>query len=299
MNSIASASPAHDQRVTASELVRHFGIWQDRAGRAPVYILHRGRPRLVLTSIDVMDALCSPLTTIDRGDTARLESLLGATREIVLWLHRDGTIVAASRAARAIFGNDAVPIDRIASIGGSFLAATAERVLVSGVEDSVDVVPALYPTRRWSCRIEPTVDGAMLIAHDVTDDAALAASHAAAAAAASAMLSAGCVASARIGLRGYLDAPSPTLVALTGVDAESLATARFVSLFEIGSRVAIGNALEAAIGDGASRAVNAILLINRGDPISVTAAFSPIRRGAATEAAHVLIVNRAIIANAA
>ncbi len=292
MNSIPSASEGQDQRVTASELVRHFGIWQDRAARAPVYILHRGRPRLVLTSLEMMDALCAPLAAPDNGDSARLDGLLAATREIVLWLHRDGAIVPASHPARAIFGNTALSIDRIASVGGSFLAATAERVLESGIEESVEITPTLYPTRRWSCRIDAAGDGAILIARDITDETTLAGLRAADESQETAMLAAGGSASARIGLRGYVDAPSATLVALTGVDAEALASARFVSLFEIGSRVAIGDALETAVGDGEPRAIDARLLVNRGDAINVTVAFARLRRGAATEAVHVLIVRR-------
>jgi hypothetical protein len=48
------------QTVTASALVRQFGLWQERAARAPVYILHRGRARLALTSIELMEAMCAP-----------------------------------------------------------------------------------------------------------------------------------------------------------------------------------------------------------------------------------------------
>ena len=57
-----SPAPRPEQIVTSSDLVRHFGLWQERAARAPLYILHRGRPRFVLTSIETMDALCATHT---------------------------------------------------------------------------------------------------------------------------------------------------------------------------------------------------------------------------------------------
>ena len=53
------------QIVTSSDLVRHFGHWQDKAAREPVYVLHRGRLRFVITAVDIMDALCT--TSTDQG----------------------------------------------------------------------------------------------------------------------------------------------------------------------------------------------------------------------------------------
>ena len=55
--------------VTASDLVRHFGTWRERALRAPVYILHRGRPRLILASVELIEMLCRPQEASD-GDAA-------------------------------------------------------------------------------------------------------------------------------------------------------------------------------------------------------------------------------------
>lgn len=47
-----------DDVTTASNLVRRFGMWRERAAREPVYILHRGRPRLVLASVEFVEMLC-------------------------------------------------------------------------------------------------------------------------------------------------------------------------------------------------------------------------------------------------
>lgn len=53
-------TPDRDDTTTASDLVRRFGLWSDRATREPVYVLHRGRPRLVLASVELIELLCRP-----------------------------------------------------------------------------------------------------------------------------------------------------------------------------------------------------------------------------------------------
>jgi hypothetical protein len=78
------------QMVTSSDLVRHFGHWQDRAAREPVYILHRGRPRFVLTAIDIMNALCTHSV-----DQIALAEAMAATGGIVAArIDRDGFVEA-------------------------------------------------------------------------------------------------------------------------------------------------------------------------------------------------------------
>ena len=42
--------------VTAGEISRNFGQWQDRALGGPVIVTHHGRPRVVLVSADYYSA---------------------------------------------------------------------------------------------------------------------------------------------------------------------------------------------------------------------------------------------------
>src|SRR3954470_4215476 len=43
--------------VPAAELMRNFGLWQDRAAHGPVFVTNHGRPRLVLLSTDDFDRI--------------------------------------------------------------------------------------------------------------------------------------------------------------------------------------------------------------------------------------------------
>jgi hypothetical protein len=289
MNSPFSPVAPQEHNVTASDLVRHFGLWQERAARAPVYVLHRGRPRLVLTSIELMDALCTPRGGPER-ERDRLSSLLDATREVVLFCDGEARLTPASRTARALFGPD-VTLDAgaIAAQGGAFLSGAIERVLSSGIAESIEFAPALYRDRLWSAEIEPAPGGALILCRDVSAEAEASRRRAEAMALDDSLAALGGVAMARLTLRGHVDGDTRSLAALTGIDAPALSTVRFPVLFDVGSRVAIGEAMDAVLSDGVARAVSGNLLINRGQPLPIRIAISAVRGAAAIEGGLALI----------
>lgn len=292
MNYSASMSAPSEHNVTASDLVRHFGVWQERAARAPVYVLHRGRPRLVLTSVEIMDALCAPRGSADRG-ADRLATLLDATREVVLFCDANGRVTPASRAARGMFGADtSFTAATLAAFGGEFLAAAVERVLDSGTAETIEFTPAAYRGRTWSAAIEAAPDGALILCRDISIDAEAASRRAEAAALDDALAASGGVALARLTLRGHVEGDARSLAALTKIDAGALATVRFPALFEVGSRVAIGEALDGVLADGKARTVDAKILVNRGDPVRVRIAISAVRGTSAIEGGLVLLVRQ-------
>lgn len=293
MNQLASIQPAREHNVTASDLVRHFGVWQERAARAPVYILHRGRPRLVLTSLEIMDALCQPRAAGERGSD-RLAALLDATREIILFCDADARVTPASRPARAMFGGDtSFSATSLAAFGGDFLAAAVDRVLASGLAETIEFSPAAHRSRTWLAAIEPAPDGALILCRDISVEAEAAARRAEASALDEGLAAHGGVAVARLTLRGHVEGDARSLAALTRIEPGALATVRFPALFEVGSRVAIGEALDGVLADGTARTLDARLLINRGDPASVRLAISAMRGTAAIEGGLVLLVRHA------
>ena len=278
--------PASEQCVTSSDLVRHFGVWQDRAARAPVYVLHRGRPRLVLTSLDVMDALCAPHAGSATPDAdAALAALIDASDQIVILIADDGTVARVNQAALARFGGAVRPgaaPAAIATAGGELLAAAIGRVLASGIAEAAEVIPERYPTRRFACAIDPFPGGCLLRTRDLTAEQQLADARAQAAAIVAAITAAEGVA-VRIGLRGYMIDPPAALARLAGVAPEALATARLVTLVDVADRVAVGDALERVIEDGTPRSVRARLLIRGASSLAVTIGLAAVRHGSRVE----------------
>lgn len=296
----ARPAPPADQIVTSSDLVRHFGLWQERAARVPLYILHRGRPRFVLTSIETMDALCAPHVEPRPGEReaqhadADTTALLDAVSDLVLIADADGAIVASSRAARAHFGAvvlPGAPVDGI-SIASTraFFVDAIRRVIASGVGDQLEIPSAVRTDRMLILAIEPMRRGVILIARDVTTEREHAHAVAADRALQAAMLVTTGVASATINPRGYIADPSPALTALTGLAGPALAMIRFVALAEIGERAALGSAIEQALVGETPPPVTTSLLVNRAAPVAVRIGLAPQRTGTTIAGATALIV---------
>ena len=285
------------QTVTASALVRQFGLWQERAARAPVYILHRGRARLALTSVELMEAMCAPAR--DADDLG--ETLLEAVGDLVVIVDVALAVTRMSAAARRYFGVEKAAgllLSRLApGPVTDFLVETTERVIVRGVAETVEIVSAHRPGRRLAIAVQPWGAGAALFAHDVTleDELKDATGHVRALDSALAVVED--AAAARINLRGYLENPTPSLAALTGIAVETLASVRFVTLLEVGSRVAVAEAIEAVIADGAPRGVSAMMPVNRAGSRPIRIGLSLLRRGVAPDGvAAILIGDEAVAA---
>lgn len=288
------------QLVTASELVRHFGIWQERAARDPIYILHRGRPRHVLTSVEVMEALCATRDAADAPagrEAATLDALLDLTSDTLLIAGVDRGLIAASLPARLFFGGTVQPgmaIDRLfAPAQAPLLIDAIERVARSGVVETIDLVSPRHPDRRLDAEIAPLSDGIALRLTDTSLADELAGLRAGGRALETALAAATGLAMATINLRGYLAEFGETLSRLTGLGGETLANARFVSLFDIAARPVIGDAIERVIAGDVPTGLSATLLVNRGEAISVRVGLAPLRDGRAITGARAIIAMQA------
>lgn len=260
---------------------------------APVYIFNRGRPRFVLTSVEVMDKLCLPHGVT--ADSTTLAPLLDVLPDIVILLDSELCIGTTSAAARSYFGavvrrgNPVESIEPVAARG--FLGAAVRRVAATGMAETIELPSPAYPDRALTITIAPQPSGIALIARDATLADELRVAQADSQAMIEALDATAGVADARINLRGYLDRPSAALARLTGLARESLASVRFVTLLEIAGRVATAEAIEAVIADGAPRALTARLLINRDVPLAVRIGLAALRRGGAVEGVRALIAS--------
>lgn len=290
MTQHAHPTAGDTQTVTASTLVRQFGLWQERAARSPVYILHRGRARLALTSVELMEAMCAPARVAEGDDDALLEAI----GDIVLIVDENLAVTRMSAAARRYFDADAIPsltLERLApGPVTDFLVETTRRVIARGTAETVEIASLRRPGRRLSVAVQPWGPGAALFAHDVTLEEELkdAAGHVRALDQALAVVED--AAAARINLRGYLESPTPSLAALTGIAIEALASVRFVTLLEVGSRVAVAEAIEAVIADGKPRGVSAMMPVNRAGSRPIRIGLSLMRRGVAPDGVAAIII---------
>ena len=283
---------APDQQVTASDLVRHFGLWQDRAARAPVYIHHRGRLRLVLLSLELMDSLCAPHSGDANAAGGSIEPMIDAIEEAIVLFGSDGRVTRANAAARSKLGDGAQPTRRarqISPASGVFLEDGVARVLDSGVGETLDLVPERFPRRRLHARIAPLPDGCILVARDATAHEEARARAADLRALERAIEVSNVAARARVNPRGYLIDPDGALARMTGTTVEQLATARFLTLVAVGDRGRIGDMIEYVSANSAAVGTRANLLVHGATALPVALGLAPVERGGRVEEVSIVL----------
>lgn len=297
MNSPAfPTAPNANNVVTASDLVRHFGLWQERASRTPVYVLHRGRVRHVLTSIETMDALCAPIAASDGAEGGLPDqALLDLVDDMVVLVDRDLRIITASLPARRYFGDAVRPgqlIDQLtANQRAPHMRSAAAQVIATGHSDVIDIA-APYPGRLLSCTISPFPGvRAALILRDVTQTEELAKARGWARAKAEAARATGICVTMRINLRGYVDNPDAVVASFLGTDCAALSSVRFVGLVAMPARVAVGTAIEQVITTGEPTTIDAPMIYHGASAHQMRIGLAPVRTGSAIEGVAALLVD--------
>jgi PAS domain-containing protein len=279
-------------QVTASALVRHFGEWQERAARAPVYVLHHGRPRLLLVGVE----LAARLAGAERPSSSLLDPVLDSLDLPLLLLDAAGLIARANAAARARFGDRVAPRGDVASLSqrdGGTLAAAVRRVLDGAARERVAVAVDRAPARVLGVTVEPLPEGCLLRIEDETSALEAQAAAAARDSISAAFEATGLAALARVSLRGHLVAPRPALAALLRLPPALLTGARFLALVDPADRPAVGDLLERACGGDTGGTAAAALLTSGGETLAVALSFWPIRVNGRVEEVLAAVVRRA------
>jgi PAS domain-containing protein len=265
------------QSVSASDLVRRFGEWQERALASPVYIQHHGRPRLVLASLEFMQELAR-----GNGDgavgsevTQRLLELVDAA---VLLVDEKGRIGAASTAATRLLGRAVAPgaslADALPQAIRPVMLRAVDQVREHGTAEALQLRLSANGERRVDVAIRPFASGVAIAATDRSETDARIEGAAVWDAVSETFDLIGTVAVLRINLRGYIVTATPSFEALTGLTPDAYRSVRVVTLFDIGTRMAVGDAIEAAIERLTPQRVPARMTVNRGGMIDVQVAIS-------------------------
>ena len=284
-----------EQQVTASELVRHFGLWQDRAARAPVYIHHRGRLRLVLLSLELMDSICAPHLGDDDAQ-AQLPAMIDRLDDAIIVFSAAGQVRHANNAARTRLGKSAqidCPARQLSQVSGMFLDDAIARVLSSGTSETLDLVPDRYPARRLHARLDPLGDGCLLVARDATAAEEARACAAELRALERAIEVSNVAARARVNPRGYLLDPDATLARITGTTPEQLASARFLTLVAVADRPRVGDMIDYVCTNAAAVGTRAHLLVRGATALPVALGLAPVQRDGRVEEVSIVITRAA------
>lgn len=264
------------ETVTSSDLVRHFGIWRDRALARPVYVQHHGRAKLVLASVDFMEHLVSSRTVDDPARS--IPSLLEAVDGIILVVDDRCRLLGATSLGRrhllrADVSGENLGDLLVESIRG--ILRRAVRVTLESAEtERFQLRIGQQGERRLDVAIRPFGGGACLVAQDRTASDRAAEAIARGAAIDQALSLLGDIATLRINLRGYIVDTTAALEAMTGLSAAGYRSVRFPTLFDLPTRVGVGDALERVIETLTPQHVRARLISSEGQAISVRLALS-------------------------
>lgn len=270
--------------VSAAEITRNFGMWQDRAGQGPLIVTHHGRPRCVLVSADTWRGITEHHGPPTAPSRAAIEHDLLAERIDLafLALDRSLTIQSANALAAMMIGRSrddltALPLaDALPGWGEGPVAAQLRHTLRTG-EQAQLLVP--HADGRLRVHIFPWPDGVAftlrmareeqetdrLSAHSVARDTAIAAL--------------GSVGMAELNVRGAITSADAVFSAMTGFPPARLIGVRVADLLTLTTRVPVTEAVERVLSRGGSATLEARLLVNGGDERPARIALAPLSEG--------------------
>ena len=168
-------SAAEKSSVTAAEIIRNFGYWQQCALEAPVAVTHHGRSRVVLISSEQYRQLSSKATTIAVSSDAEARRIMEHAIEGFLVYDAELRLIHANKVARDFFGshfdgmiNRAADAPERAPVHPEILARLRE-VLETRKDVAFDTDSKRFPGRRLRLRIFPYGDGVAILFMNITE----------------------------------------------------------------------------------------------------------------------------------
>lgn len=286
------------EMVSSADIVRNFGLWQDRATHAPVVVTNRGRPRYVLLSFDqwrtskpetVVPA--APATERDAEYKALVERMAGG----FVILDHMLAVREMSTAAAVLIGCPAdaargMPIAPLLDRVGIGIAVSEIRgVLQSGEDTRFDLPLPGGQLRRLRGHAYPWVNGVALSLtpyYETRADVWLSEQRALE----KARNEHRGVFVLRLSVRGTVSMVDDKSVALIGLTRERILQARFVDLLALSARARARDAIEAVLSGAAdAMAFDSAILTNGGEECCAAISLAPIADGFAIGGAMVLL----------
>ncbi|PXA84186.1 hypothetical protein DMC47_41215 [Nostoc sp. 3335mG] len=260
--------------VTAAEITRNFGMWQDRAREAPVVVTHHGRPRCVLLSANSFDALRQPENLEARGGQIGLGENILAERLDAGFLVLDHLfdVSDANSFAAVLFetARDALIGAHLSELVPDFTDSVVEAQLRRALRYKEAIrTSILLKDERLQVHAFPWPGGLALTIKPAQGDERSEHIEAENAAFRTLIRMDDNVGVAKLTVRGTLAKVDEGFAALTRLDTYRLEGVRLLDLILRQDRMTVGSAIEAVLCGGKRSAVDASLLNNDGDDVPV------------------------------
>lgn len=270
--------------VTAGEISRNFGHWQDRALEAPVMVTHHGRPRVAVISASLFLGLSGG----DAGREARVRSetalsaLQGAMSEAFVAFDESLKITAANHPFEAMAGLGAAQMEGLAwselfpAPNQALIGEQLLRALRAGEIVEFEASASPDGQRRCSMRAFPYPGGVALLMLNRSEERDLRRRFEAATAFRTATSNLHDLGAARLNVRGAFAELDERFAAMTGFKVEELIDYRLTDVVRPVERHALAARIEEVLRTGAPAVVPAILLVKNGGEREIELSLAPV-----------------------
>lgn len=283
-------------RVTAGEISRNFGQWQDVALSGPVIVTHHGRPRVVMISAEHYAAagLAEGPSGFDNdsalqtSETAR-SAILGHLNEAFVALDPDLKITAVNAVFEDLKGASAAQLVGLAwnevfsAPVQALIGEQFRRVLRTGETLEFESESTVQSGRCFGVRVFPYPGGVAALFVNRTEERDLRARLDRAAALETALSVLPNVATARLNIRGVLTSMDADFLRLTGFSEAELRDCRLSDIIRPAERRALTQAVEHALQGDAPNRLPVTLLVKDGAERTVELALATVRRDGVPE----------------
>lgn len=283
--------------VSAAELRRNFGVWQERAFANPIVVVRHGKPRLVLSSAqDFFAGAPEPQTSKESGVLSAYAGIPDHSSEALLVMNRDLRVLVVNRVFEDLAGLHAS--NMIGRPGADLFAPGCEPVvsghfrhaLQTGMAIQFDMPSALVEGRHYTFNVFPHADGIAALIVNRTAEVALRDELEVCRSLAASFALAVDLAHARVSLRGLVEEPSPQFTRLMGLDP-TRPPLPFIEMVAEARRRQAAEALDRVLAGGPAVRLETALE-GREDISAVVAVLAPIWRGPAVKGATLVVQPR-------
>lgn len=266
--------------VSAAEITRNFGMWQDRTAQGPLIVTHHGRPRCVLLSAAAWQEIARAEPVPD-GERAAIEHDLLAERIDSGFVALDGdlTIRGANALGAMMLGHprealvglsfaDAMPVMADGPVGDQL------RRTLRGGEDGW--LTAFSGDGKLRIHVFPWPDGVALTLRPAGDDGDADHAEHAAVALREAIDAHGAIGTAQISPRGTIRLADAGFARMAGFAAGRLVGVRATDLLALSSRDGVSDAMEAVLAGKGARSADSVLLVNGAGERPVHISLAPV-----------------------
>ena len=266
--------------VTAGEISRNFGQWQDRALGGPVIVTHHGRPRVVLVSADYYSASKEDHSFHPREDNEPFfetsqHAILDHVTEAFMAVNAQLHITAVNHVFEALVGHSASQLvgrfweDLFPATARSLMGEQLKRALRTGETLEFEAPGDAPGVRRYGFRAFPYPGGVAVLIQNRTAEREMQAQLNEARALDAALSMLPQVMVLRLNVRGVLTTIDPGFAKLLGFSADELVSCRLPDIARTRDRADLTAALEAVLQGGQPNQVATTLLVKNGGELAV------------------------------